>query len=278
MKNQTHFRTLVLSDLHLGSSGAKAKEVTTFLKQYTCERLILNGDIIDGWSLKKYGSWQKKHTAFFRTILKMMDKHDTKVIYIRGNHDDFLDQVMPLVIGKNFQIRPNYIHHSKGKKYFVTHGDIFDSITTNMRWLAHAGDLGYTFLLWLNKKYNQYRTWRGLPYYSLSQTIKQKVKVAVNYVSDFEENLADLAKARGCDGIICGHIHQPANRMIGDIHYLNSGDWVETLSALTEDHEGNWDLVYFHMEGFQPSEATPSETETPTTPTTSPTRRWAASL
>ncbi len=245
MKKHKHFRTIVLSDIHLGTAGSKAKEVTEFLKQYRCERLILNGDIIDGWALKKYGNWKKKHTAFFRVVLKMMDKHDTKVTYIRGNHDDFLDQILPLVVGKQFQIRRDLIIHSGNKRFYITHGDIFDSITTNMKWLAHLGDLGYTFLLWLNKIYNIYREKRGKSYYSLSQVVKQKVKLAVNYVNDFEEKLAELAIAKSCDGIICGHIHQPALREINGILYLNSGDWVETMSALVEDFEGNWSLLYY---------------------------------
>ena len=264
MNKGKHFRTIVLSDLHLGTSGCKAKEVTEFLKQYRCERLILNGDIIDGWQLKKYGNWKKKHTAFFRVVLKKMDKHDTKVIYLRGNHDDFLDQILPLVVGRQFQIRRDYILKSGDKKFYVTHGDVFDSITTNMKWLAHLGDLGYTFLLWLNKNYNKYREWRGLPYYSLSQQVKQAVKLAVNYVTDFEEKLAELAKAKNCDGIICGHIHQPAIREIDGIMYLNSGDWVETMSALVEDFDGNWSLVYYSVSDCQ-SKRDPDEEMTEVT-------------
>jgi UDP-2,3-diacylglucosamine pyrophosphatase LpxH len=242
------YKTIVVSDLHLGTSGSKAKEVTEFLKKYRCERLILNGDIIDGWQLKKYGAWKKKHTAFFRVVLKMMDKFDTKVVYIRGNHDDFLDNVLPLVIGKNFQVRRDYILKSGDRNFYVTHGDVFDSVTSQMKWLAYLGDMGYTFLLWLNKQYNHYRTWRGLPYYSLSQKIKNSVKKAVNYITDFEEKLAEMAKAKNCDGIICGHIHQPAIREIDGILYLNSGDWVESLSALVEDYNGNWELIYFAEE------------------------------
>jgi UDP-2,3-diacylglucosamine pyrophosphatase LpxH len=184
---QPTYKTIVISDLHLGSKGAKAKEVNDFLKSNSCHQLILNGDIIDGWQLKKGGSWKKKHTGFFRAVLKMMDRFDTEVIYLRGNHDDFLDQILPLKIGKQFSIRQDYMLSSHGKKYFITHGDIFDSITSQMKWLAYLGDIGYTFLLWLNKWYNQYRTWQGKPYYSLSQAIKQKVKAAVNFISDFEE-------------------------------------------------------------------------------------------
>lgn len=246
MKIQTEFRTIVISDLHLGTSGSKAKEVANFLKSYKCKKLILNGDIIDGWQLKKYGSWKRKHTALFKIMLKMMDDHHTKVVYLRGNHDDFLDQIMPLRLGKQFQIRKDYILKSGSKRFYVTHGDVFDSVTSGFKWLAYLGDVGYTFLLWLNKLYNGYRTSRGLPYYSLSQKIKLRVKMAVNYVSDFEEKLTELARSRHCDGIICGHIHQPAIRDIDGVTYMNSGDWVESLSALVEDFEGNWSLLYYN--------------------------------
>ncbi len=246
MKPKRHFRTIVLSDIHLGTSGSKAKEVTEFLKTYSCQKLILNGDIIDGWQLKQYGAWKKKHTAFFRTVLKQIVRYDTKVIYLRGNHDDFLDQIMPLRLGKNFSIRKDYILQSGDKLFYVTHGDVFDSITSHMKWLAHLGDIGYTFLLWINKLYNHYRTWRGLPYYSLSQEIKKRFKQAVNYISDFEIKLTELAKARNCDGVICGHIHQPAiHNYTNGMIYMNSGDWVETLSALVEDYDGNWNLIYY---------------------------------
>ena len=245
MQSRPTFRTIVLSDVHLGTAGSKAKEAVDFLKSYSCQKLILNGDIIDGWQLRQYGIWKKKHTAFFKAVLKQIVHYDTRVIYLRGNHDDFLDQVMPLRVGKNFSIRKDYILKSGDKQFYVTHGDVFDSVTANMKWLAYLGDVGYTFLLWLNKLYNQYRTWRGLPYYSLSQKIKHRIKRAVSYISDFEEKLAELARARNCDGVICGHIHQPAIREVDGIIYMNSGDWVESLSALVEDYEGNWSLVYY---------------------------------
>ena len=259
MKAQTEFRTIVISDLHLGTSGSKAKEVANFLKSYKCKKLILNGDIIDGWQLKKYGSWKRKHTAFFKTMLKMMDDHRTKVIYLRGNHDDFLDQIMPLRLGKQFQIRKDYILKSGSKRFYITHGDVFDSVTSGFKWLAYLGDVGYTFLLWLNKMYNGYRASRGLPYYSLSQKIKQRVKMAVNYVSDFEEKLTELARSRYCDGIICGHIHQPAIRDIDGILYMNSGDWVESMSALVEDFEGNWSLLYYNESRHDDTESSGGE-------------------
>ena len=180
----------------------------------------------------------------------MMESQSTNVYYLRGNHDDFLDQILPLQIGR-LQILADMTYESNGKTYFITHGDVFDSITTNLRWIAYLGDVGYTFLLWLNRVVNYYRYKKGLPYFSLSQFVKGKVKQAVSYVDDYETELAKMAKAKGCDGIICGHIHKAENRMIDGIHYLNSGDWVETMSALAEDHEGNWELIYFNQIDFK---------------------------
>ncbi|MFI5148280.1 MAG: UDP-2,3-diacylglucosamine diphosphatase [Bacteroidia bacterium] len=241
---KTAYKTLVISDVHLGIKDSKAKELVKFLKAHTCEKLILNGDIIDGWQLKKSGSWKKKHTKFFRIILKAMEKRKMKVIYLRGNHDDFLEQILPFEVG-NFSIVNDHIHESNGKRYYVIHGDVFDTITTRMPWLSKLGDVSYTFLLWLNRNYNYYREKRGLPYYSLSQVIKMKVKSAVSYISDYEDHLSEAARRKKCDGIICGHIHQPANKMIGDVHYLNSGDWVESLTALAETHEGEWKIIVY---------------------------------
>ncbi|GMQ30494.1 UDP-2,3-diacylglucosamine diphosphatase [Algoriphagus confluentis] len=252
---KTHFKTIVISDVHLGTKGAKAKEIARFLKQYRCDNLILNGDIIDGWQLKKSGSWKRKHTRFFNRVLKMIENHHTQVYYLRGNHDDFLDQILPLQIG-NLRIQTDLIYESNGKKYFITHGDVFDSITTHLRWIAYLGDMGYTFLLWLNRVVNHYRFKRGLPYFSLSRYVKSKVKSAVSYIDQYETELAKMARAKGCDGIICGHIHQPENRMIDGIHYLNSGDWVETMSALAEDHEGNWQLIYYNEIDFKQLQTT----------------------
>lgn len=242
MKN--HYKTIVISDLHLGTEGSKAKEATRFLKQSSCENLILNGDIIDGWRLKKGSKWKKKHTRFFKQVIKMMDRDDTKVTYVRGNHDDFLDQIMPFKIGKINIVR-DMIYESHGKRYYITHGDVFDSITSNMKWIALLGDIGYTFLLWVNKLYNDRRTKKGLPYYSLSQKIKSKVKSAVSYIDKYEKQLVSLTQAKKCHGIICGHIHQPAIKVINEVQYLNSGDWVESLTALVEDDFGHWKIINY---------------------------------
>lgn len=237
-------KTIIVSDIHLGIKGSKAKELVRFLKQYRCKNLILNGDIIDGWQLKKSGKWKRKHTRFFSRILKMIEDDGTMVTYLRGNHDDFLDQVLPLKVG-NLNIVRDMVYESNGRKYYVVHGDVFDTVTTHFKWIARLGDVGYTFLLWLNRQYNYRRLKKGLPYYSLSQKIKSKVKQAVKYIDDYEKQLSEMARFKECDGIICGHIHQPANKMIDHIHYLNSGDWVESMTALVEDLNGDWRLVYY---------------------------------
>lgn len=254
MSEIKHFKTIVISDVHLGTSGSKAKEIVEFLKMNTCDKLILNGDIIDGWQLKRFGVWKKNHTRFFKRILQMIEHYKTEVIYLRGNHDDFLDQIIPFKIA-NISIQRDYIHTSHGKNFYVVHGDVFDSVTTNLRWVAKLGDIGYTFLLWLNRQYNHYRRRRGMPYYSLSQKIKAKVKTAVSYIDNFETQLTELAKIKGCDGIICGHIHQPSIRRFDDISYMNSGDWVESMSALGEDFHGNWEILYTQDLGEEEDES-----------------------
>ena len=246
MYNQKFYPTIVISDVHLGTEHSKTRQLAEFLRTVNCNTLIMNGDIIDGWHLQKggKGKWKKEHTDLIKIIMKMMEHHNTKVIYVRGNHDDFIDHLAPFSF-YNVDIVKDYVHERNGKTYYVVHGDVFDNVTSKMVWLAKLGDIGYTFLLWINRIYNIYRFKKGLPYFSLSQVIKQKVKSAVSYISDYETELVALARARHADGIICGHIHQPADRMVDGIHYLNSGDWVETMSALLEHEDGTWE-VYMH--------------------------------
>ena len=248
MYTQKYYPTIVISDVHLGTEHSKTIELTDFLRTVNCKTLIMNGDIIDGWHLQKggKGKWKKEHTDFFKVIMKMMENHNTELIYVRGNHDDFLDLLAPFSFA-NISIVKDYMHEKNGKHYYVVHGDVFDSVTSKMVWLAKLGDIGYTLLLWINHIYNKYRAKKGLPYFSLSQSIKQKVKSAVSYISDYENELVALAKSRHADGIICGHIHQPADIMIDGIHYLNSGDRVETMSALLEHEDGTWE-VYMHSD------------------------------
>jgi UDP-2,3-diacylglucosamine pyrophosphatase LpxH len=244
MKNLLRVRTVILSDVHLGTPDCKAREVNHFLRHVRCAKLILNGDIIDGWQLARRGHWTKAHTRFVRIVLKKLEKRDTEVVYLRGNHDDILSRFLPLDF-ENLRIVEEHIHDGRLGRYLVLHGDVFDTVTKNFVWLAHLGDWGYRALLWLNRGYNAWRAWRGQEYWSLSKAIKARVKEAVSHVSNFEEHIAELARQRGCRGVMCGHIHTAADKDIGGIHYLNSGDWVESLTAIIEHWDGRYELVDF---------------------------------
>jgi len=244
MKTNLHVRTVILSDIHLGTPHSKAAEVTHFLKRVRCDRLILNGDIIDGWRLRRDGRWTKDHTRFVRRVLTMIQKRDTEVVYLRGNHDDFIGRLMPMQFEHLVLVEDHILDTARGR-YLVLHGDVFDGVIKNMVFLAHLGDLGYSLLLRLNRGYNWFRRLRGKEYFSLSQAIKARVKQAVSFVGKFEDQVAALARERGCVGVICGHIHTPADKMIGGIHYLNSGDWVESLTAIVEHHDGRFELVTY---------------------------------
>jgi UDP-2,3-diacylglucosamine pyrophosphatase LpxH len=235
-------KTVIISDVHLGTADCRIREINHFLKHIRCEKLILNGDIIDGWQLRRSGSWTKGHSRFIRIVLKMLEKRDTHIVYLRGNHDDILARFLPLQF-ENLEIVEQHIHEAGGRRYLVIHGDVLDAITMKMVWLSHLGDFGYQILMRINRVYNKYRSWRGLEYYSISKAIKGRVKEAVSFVSKFEEQIVELAKSHNCTGIMCGHIHTAADKMMGDIHYLNSGDWVESLTAIVEHHDGRFELI-----------------------------------
>ncbi|MBP6865081.1 MAG: UDP-2,3-diacylglucosamine diphosphatase [Candidatus Didemnitutus sp.] len=244
MKPVLQVRTAILSDVHLGTPHSKADEAAHFLKHVRCERLILNGDIIDGWRLTRDGRWSKSHTRFIRRVLTLVQKKDTEVIYLRGNHDDFLARLLPMDFGR-IQLAEDYVLETARGRYLVLHGDVFDGVVKNMVFLAHLGDLGYALLLRLNRAYNWFRALRGKEYFSLSKAIKARVKQAVSFIGKFEEQVAALARNRGCVGAICGHIHTPADKTIDGIHYLNSGDWVESLTAIVEHLDGRFELIDF---------------------------------
>jgi UDP-2,3-diacylglucosamine pyrophosphatase LpxH len=170
---------------------------------------------------------------------------DTEVVYLRGNHDDILERFLPLGFGK-LQFVKEHIHKgTDGKRYLVVHGDGFDAVSTNHKWVAVLGAIGYDALLRANRIYNQYRAWRGKEYYSVSKAIKARVKSAVNFVGEYEQQLQEFARKRNCDGIICGHIHTPEDKQVGEIRYLNSGDWVESMTAIVEHHDGRMELVHY---------------------------------
>ena len=240
---KVHFRTLVLSDLHLGTKDAQARELLEVLRGIRCDKLILNGDIVDLWSLQRKNHWGPAHTAVVRRILKMAEKDGTRVVYLRGNHDDFIRRLIPLSLDR-IELAEEHLHETAdGKRFLCIHGDAFDTVMAKMRWLAVIGDISYQLLLDLNRFYNRWRAWRGKEYFSLSQAIKAKVKSAVSFISSFEEHLQTLAARRGCEGVMCGHIHKAEDRMIGNVRYINSGDWVESLTAVVEEDDGTIRVV-----------------------------------
>lgn len=263
MKSELRVRTVILSDVHLGTPDCKVDEVLHFLRHTRCEKLILNGDIIDGWQLARGAAWTKAHTRFVRIVLKRIEKRNTRVVYLRGNHDDVLSRYLPMSF-ENLSIEKEHVHEGVRGRYLVLHGDLFDTVTKNFVWLAHLGDTGYRLLLRANRLYNRWRAWRGLGYWSLSKAIKARVKEAVSHISKFEDQIVQLARSRGCIGVMCGHIHTPADKMLGDVHYLNSGDWVESMTAIVEHWDGRYELVDYRTfaQQFPVAMDCPTEAET----------------
>ena len=230
---KARYRTLFISDCHLGSSGAKAEELARFLKQVECDTVYLVGDVIDMWRLRQRWYWPDAHNSVMRRLLKMSHR-GTIIVYVPGNHDEAARPFCGLSFG-GMQMAKEAVHlTADGRRLLITHGDQFDLVVRNSRLLALAGTLGYEMLLKINGVYNLGRRIFGLPYDSLSQAIKARVKSACNFISNFEQALVAEARAGGFDGVVCGHIHKAEQRMIGSLEYLNCGDWVESCTALVE--------------------------------------------
>ena len=239
------FRTIWISDVHLGTSGCQAKRLLEFLKTTESDKLYLVGDIVDGWQLKRRCYWHQTHNDVVQLVLKKAKK-GTKVIFVPGNHDEVVRQFIGLDFG-GIKIRDEHVHvTANGKRMLVLHGDRFDGVIACAKWLAYVGDSLYTMILKFNQVYNGWRARAGLPYWSLSQYLKLKVKNAVSYITSFEDALAAEARKQGVDGVICGHIHKAEIRDIDGILYCNDGDWVESLTALVEDDAGELHLVDWH--------------------------------
>jgi UDP-2,3-diacylglucosamine pyrophosphatase LpxH len=241
---------VVISDVHLGTYGCQAKELIDYLKSVQPGALVLNGDIIDIWQFsKRY--WPKSHMQVLKEVVKLVAK-ETPVYYLTGNHDEMLRKFTDFELG-NFHLLDKLILDLDGQRTWIFHGDIFDASMTHAKWLAKLGGLGYDLLILINSLINGVLGWMGRDKMSLSKKVKNSVKKAVSYVSDFEQTAAELAVEQGYDFVVCGHIHQPQMRTIvtekGSVRYLNSGDWIENLTAL-EYHEGEWS-IYTHGEEKQ---------------------------
>ena len=248
------YRTIWLSDIHLGSSGCQAPYLLDFLRHNDSEYLYLVGDIIDGWQLKKGWYWPQAHNDVVQKILRKARK-GTQVVYIPGNHDEGARQFCDLAFG-DIQVRGEAFHTTlAGKRLWIVHGDLFDGVIQHAKWLAYLGDTLYTLILVLNRWFNRIRSRLGFQYWSLSQYLKHQVKNAVNFISQFETVMTDEARRRGCDGVVCGHIHKAEIRDIDGVLYCNDGDWVESLSALVETMEGELKIVYWTAMRTAPSAA-----------------------
>jgi UDP-2,3-diacylglucosamine pyrophosphatase LpxH len=239
------FRTIWISDTHLGTPGCQARALLEFLRRTESDFLYLVGDIIDGWQLKRRWYWHQLHNDVIQKVLRKARK-GTHVVYIPGNHDEAARHYLGLAFG-GIVLCEEAIHTTaRGQRLLVTHGDFFDGVVQCARWLALLGDVMYAFTLRLNRHLNTLRARLGLPYWSLSQYLKHRVKNAVSYIGAFEEALAREARQRALDGVVGGHIHRAEIRDIGGILYCNDGDWVESLTALVESADGELRILHCH--------------------------------
>ena len=244
------YRSIFISDVHLGTRDCKAEQLNNFLKHNTCDTLYLVGDIIDAWKIQQNKwRWKQSHTNVVRRVLGHA-KRGTRVVYVAGNHDEFLRPMIPYGFSFGLIEIQNQTEHigADGRHSLVTHGDLFDGITRLAPWISFLGDRAYDIILSLNSRFNWIRRRCGFGYFSLSKYLKHRVKKAVDFIFQFEKNLADYCKKRGYDGVICGHIHHAEIKEIDGVTYMNDGDWVESMTALVEHHSGAWEIVTWTKE------------------------------
>ncbi len=241
------FRAVWISDVHLCARDAQADTLHDFLTSIRCETLYLVGDIIDIWAFQRKAYWPRQYNEVLHQLLKFSRK-GTKVIFIPGNHDEFFREFIGYRLGDVEVVEDAFHETADGKKLWVVHGDQFDTAVVLHPWIARLGDMAYQPLIALNRLVNRIRAWRGKPYWSLSGAIKRKVKHAVKFLNGFEKIVLDETRRRKADGIVCGHIHQPAMRKMEEILYLNTGDWIENCTALVESHVGELKLLWWRDE------------------------------
>jgi UDP-2,3-diacylglucosamine pyrophosphatase LpxH len=246
-KNQdsiTRYRTIFMSDLHLGTRGCQAELMLDFLRHHDADTIFLVGDIVDGWRLKSGWYWPQAHNDIIQKLLRKV-RHGARMIFVPGNHDEFGRQFLGLTFG-GIEIVGDTIHTTAdGRRFLVMHGDEFDVVVRHAKWLAFFGDWAYETALFINTHFNRVRRLLGFGYWSFSAWAKLKVKNAVNFIGSFERELAGEARRRGADGVICGHIHHAAIREIEGITYVNTGDFVESCSVVVEHFDGQLEIVYW---------------------------------
>jgi len=238
------YRTIWISDIHLGTRGCKADFLVNFLRYNDADTIYLVGDIIDGWRLKRSWYWPQTHNDVVQKVLRKVRK-GTRVVYVPGNHDEWLRDYTLLQFG-GVEVANEVIHvTADGRRLLVLHGDVFDAVVKHARWLAMLGDHAYTAVLWLNRYFNIMRRRLGYQYWSLSAYLKHRVKNAMQYIGSFADAVATEANRRGVDGVVCGHIHHAEIREMNGVLYCNDGDWVESCTALVEHFDGRLELIYW---------------------------------
>jgi UDP-2,3-diacylglucosamine pyrophosphatase LpxH len=236
------FRTLFISDVHLGTRGCQADLFLNFLRDHDADTIYLVGDIVDGWRMRSSWYWPQSHNDVVQKLLRKARK-GTRIIYIPGNHDEFLRDYCGTHFG-GIEVMETAVHEAAdGKKFLVLHGDVFDVIVRNARWLAYFGDWAYDFAIFANRYFNFIRRKLGFPYWSLSKWAKHKVKNAVNFIGEFEQAVALEARKQNVEGVICGHIHHATIHELYGTRYMNCGDWVESCTALAEHRDGSFELL-----------------------------------
>jgi UDP-2,3-diacylglucosamine pyrophosphatase LpxH len=239
-----NYRAVFISDIHLGTKGCQAELLLDFIRHIECETLYLVGDIVDGWKLRSGWHWPQSHNDVVQKILRLARK-GVNVIYVPGNHDDRVREFVGVHFGGVVVVRDAIHETADGKRFLVLHGDEFDGVVQHARWLAFVGDYAYRALIATNTLFNRIRRRMGFGYWSLSAFLKTRVKNALQFVENFEAAVADEARRRGVDGVICGHIHKAEMRDIDGITYINDGDWVESCSALVEHHDGTLEILHW---------------------------------
>ena len=252
-ESEHHYRSVFISDTHLGTRGCRSGHLADFLRRVSCDRLYLVGDIVDGWRLRKSWYWDEKHDDVLRLILGHA-RRGTEVIYIPGNHDEMLRSWLPYIAMTGLEIsgihlRSEAVHlTADNRRLLVIHGDEFDNAVRYARYLSVIGDWAYDAAVALNRWFNAARQRIGLSYWSLSGYLKRQIKEALKAIERFEAAAVEEARRRGFDGVVCGHIHHPATRRVDGVLYLNGGDWVESCTALVEHADGNLQLLDWAVE------------------------------
>jgi UDP-2,3-diacylglucosamine pyrophosphatase LpxH len=243
---------MFISDVHLGMRGCQADKLLDFLRHVDADTIYLVGDIVDGWQLRSTWYWPQTHNDVLQKLLRKARK-GARLIYIPGNHDEFLRDYYGTHFG-GVEVIADAIHvAADGKRYLVVHGDLFDVVIRHARWLAFVGSKAYDVAISANTYFNLVRRWTGFPYWSLSQWVKLKVKNAVKFIGEFESTLSEEARRRGADGVICGHIHHAELRDEHGFRYINCGDWVESCTAVVEHYDGEFEIVAWHGSQRRPS-------------------------